>query len=138
MTQNYKNHVRWSIPYHFTFLPLVLIALGYSIYNFIEQKDLTSGLLAFAFVLLAFLGVIVRVFALTVQNRAAETAERIRYFTLTQKALPANLTMGQILALRFASDGELSDLAERASVQGLSPDEIKRAIVNWRGDYNRV
>lgn len=138
MNQNYKNHVRWSIPYHFTFLPLLLIALGYSIYNWSKQWNLTNGLLTLAFVLIGFLGVIARLFALTVQNRSAETAERLRYFTLTQKALPANLTMGQILALRFASDGELTDLAERASAQGLSPDEIKRAIVNWRGDYNRV
>ena len=43
-----------------------------------------------------------------------------------------------LVALRFASDAELPDLAERARRDQLTPDAIKRAVVNWVPDYDRT
>jgi hypothetical protein len=48
------------------------------------------------------------------------------------------LTEGQLVALRFASDAEVARLAERALTEKLSPADIKKAIQNWRPDYWRV
>ncbi len=55
-----------------------------------------------------------------------------------QDARLAELTPKQIVALRFASDDELSDLLERAIREKLPPREIKRAIKRWRPDYLRT
>jgi hypothetical protein len=46
--------------------------------------------------------------------------------------------MGQIVALRFASDAEFVALAEKAAVDGLSGKQIKHLIQNWKADYRRI
>ncbi|MGB7490112.1 MAG: DUF6526 family protein [Thermoanaerobaculia bacterium] len=40
--------------------------------------------------------------------------------------------------MRFASDEEFAELAERAAKEGLSETDIKKAVKNWRGDLYRV
>jgi hypothetical protein len=60
--------------------------------------------------------------------------------------LPADLkprigdfTTAQLIALRFASDAELPDLARRVLDEGLTDRKaIKRLIKEWRADYCRV
>jgi hypothetical protein len=73
-----------------------------------------------------------------VQNRAIRAEENLRHFAMTGKLLDPNLKMGQIVALRFASDEEYLALAKRAIEENLSRDDIKKAIKNWRADYHRV
>lgn len=136
--QNYQNHKRFSAPYHFITVPLMLIGLSKSIYHYFNEPTITNGLLAYAFGLICIVAAFARWFALRVQDRAARADERLRYYILTQKMLPTNLRMGQILALRFASDEEFPGLVDRAVEQKLSPKEIKVAIQNWRGDYHRI
>jgi len=48
------------------------------------------------------------------------------------------LTMRQIIGLRFASDEEYIELAERAVKENLSEKEIKRSIKKWKADLYRV
>jgi len=57
---------------------------------------------------------------------------------LTGRLLDPRLTMGQIIALRFASDEEYLELCELALQKRLKPKEIKQAIRNWKPDYERV
>lgn len=66
---------------------------------------------------------------------------RQRFFHLT--GLPFylkenQLKLGQIIALRFAGDGELLELMEKTIKEKLSQKEIKRLVKNWQGDYRRV
>jgi hypothetical protein len=66
---------------------------------------------------------------------------RLRYFQLTGKPFThqeKKLTMGQIIALRFASGRELIPLMDRAIGEKLSPRQIKKAIQDWQGDTLRV
>jgi hypothetical protein len=61
----------------------------------------------------------------------------IRSKTAVQQA--AALTLGQIVALRFAGDEELEQLVRQASAGNLaSTKDIKQAIQTWRADYFRV
>ena len=80
-------------------------------------------------------------YALTLQNRIILNEMRNRYFHLTGKTFEEkeqNLKLGQIIALRFASDDELLGLMDRAIAEKLKAKEIKQQIKNWRGDYIRV
>jgi hypothetical protein len=48
------------------------------------------------------------------------------------------LTVGQIVGLRFASDGELAELTRRALEERLTQKQIKAAIQTWRPDHLRI
>jgi hypothetical protein len=48
------------------------------------------------------------------------------------------LNEGQLIALRFACDAEVTALTERALNEKLSREDIKKAIQHWRPDYWRV
>ena len=82
-----------------------------------------------------------RIYALKNQNRIILMEMRQRYFHLTEKSFypkENQLKLGQIIALRFASDEEFLDLIELAIKDKLKPKEIKLQIKNWQGDYRRV
>jgi hypothetical protein len=141
MSQNYKNHRRFVPSYHFVSIPVSAAVLIGAIVNLVNASSETiySASLILVLTLLvisAFLHA--RIFALKAQNRAIRAEENLRHYILTGKPLDARLRMGQIIALRFASDAEFSKLAQRAIDESLSNDDIKRAIQNWRADYNRV
>ena len=140
--QNYSSHAR-RVPVFGTAL-LLLIATGVgSVVNLVlswgDHQRLYSASLI---VVLSFCSVVVagaaRSFPLKAQDRAIRAEENLRHFVLTGKLLDARLMPLQIVALRFAADEEFVELAQRAAEKGMTPDEIKRAIKNWRPDTYRV
>jgi hypothetical protein len=139
--QNYKNHTQMVPGFHYLTFTLLFALLGGSI-NYLlrattENKYLASlvVLVAIIFVCLAWYA---RGFALKAQDRAIRAEESLRYFIMTGKAMPKELIMPQIIALRFASDAEYLALVERAIKEGLTNKEIKLAIKNWKADFDRV
>jgi len=80
--------------------------------------------------------------ALTVQNRVIRLEERLRLATLLPADLKpriAELTVGQLVALRFASDEELPGLVRQVLDENLTDKkEIKKRVKNWRADHLRV
>jgi hypothetical protein len=141
--QNYKNHARLVPMFHFVALPLLLLTLIGSIVNLIQsfgdhERLYNAALivaLSFATLLSAFFG---RVFALKAQDRAIRAEENLRHFVMTGKLLDARLSVAQIVAVRFTSDGEFVALAQKAAQDGMKPDDIKRAVKNWRADEYRA
>jgi hypothetical protein len=140
-TQNLKNHGRYIPLWHFV-VPVVLLAILIgSIINFANSDAHThfsaALILAIALLLPVFYWYC-RAFALRAQDRAIRAEENFRHFILTGKPLDRQLRMGQIIALRFASDEEMPALAKRAVAEKLSPKQVKAAVQNWKADYNRV
>jgi hypothetical protein len=140
--QTFGNHVRFLPAYHFVAFPLFLVNFCYALYQAVTNLSAASviGLaLAVALVLLCLLS---RTMVVSVQDRLIRLEERLRMRAL----LPADLqphidrfTVKQLVALRFASDGELPTLA-RAVVDGKIEDQkaIKRMVAEWRADHQRA
>ena len=137
--QNFANHRRLVPLYHFLTYGLIGLFFAAAVWVFLRGHHPLMGLLLLlngtVFALVAFFA---RAFALRAQDRAIRAEENFRYFVLTGKPLSKNLRLGQIIALRFASDEEFVALAERAENESLGSKEIKQAIKNWRGDYHRA
>lgn len=84
----------------------------------------------------------IRSHANRVQDRVIRLEERLRLASLVPDDLRGkigDLTPGQLVALRFASDEEVPELTRRTLAgEFQKPAEIKRQVKNWRGDYLRV
>lgn len=139
--QNYKNHRQIVPTFHIlTGLPLGALLFG-SVNNLINssgENRYDASLLVLVSLILFSIYIHSRTFALKAQDRAIRAEESLRHFQLTGKPLHPELTIKQIIALRFASDGEFPLLAEKAVTQNLSNKDIKRSIQNWRADTHRV
>jgi hypothetical protein len=144
--QTLKTHVRLDPPFHFFLLPVAAGTLVYEIYHLI--RAIVAGAfhfglawnvvlaLAFAVAVLKF-----RLYALKAQDRVIRLEERLRLTALCAEPLRGRigeLTEGQLIALRFASDDQAAALAGKALSDNMRSADIKKAIKNWRGDYFRV
>jgi len=143
-SQNLKNHTRFDPAFHFFILPMLLLNLVFSIYVTIhhwpEHWALNLWWIAMSVVFFVIAGR-ARDRALVAQDRIIRLEERLRLHALLpaeDRAHINELSVKQLVALRFASDDELPALAHRALTQNLEPKAIKESIVNWRGDYHRV
>ena len=142
-TQNYANHRRYVPMYHGVLFLLLFAAFVGSFVNLYvclgEHQGVYSASLITA---LTICGLIQswysRAFATKVQDRAIRAEENLRHFAITGKLFDTRLTMGQIIALRFASDEEFLSLAKRAAEEKLSREDVKKAIKTWRADHFRA
>jgi hypothetical protein len=119
---------------------LSLLLLYFIAHAYRNPSKLAVALIALSIgvMLAAF---ITRIYSLRVQDRVIRLEERLRLTTLLPQHMHArinDLTEGQLIGLRFASDAELPALAERAINEKLSKDAIKKAIASWRADHWRV
>lgn len=142
-TQNVTNHTRYVPWYSFVLLALILAILGGSVWNFYRAYDHHSGRLSAALIFALgtttiFFYIYARRFALKAQDRAIRAEENFRHFVLTGKPLDSRLRLGQIIALRFAGDGEFVTLAKRAADENIKGYDIKKEIKNWKADHHRV
>ncbi len=140
--QTFANHSRFDPLFHFFALPVFALSTLAAVVHFIRHPSLHSGLRFVLAVAAATVAVLkIRLYALRVQDRVIRLEERLRLASLLPEPLRSRipeLTEGQLVALRFASDAEVSRLAERALSEKLSPADIKKAIQTWRPDYWRV
>ena len=139
--QTFANHIRLDPPFHFFVIPVLGITVLFTIWNLIRDVSLHSAFMVVVALALLVLAFKCRLYALTVQTRVIRLEERLRLAALLPETLRAKipqLTEGQLVALRFASDAEIPGLVEKALAANLPNKEIKKAIVNWRADYFRV
>lgn len=141
-SQTYSNHRRFVPLYHYVTALLLVVYLLWSLYRLIRSFGLDSvmGLvLALAVALLFFY---TRTFPLTAQDRIIRLEERLRLERLLPPELRGRipeLTPGQLIGLRFASDEEAPELCRRVLAGELKGrEEIKKQIRAWRPDELRV
>jgi hypothetical protein len=140
--QNFENHAKFLAPFHFIVAPILLINIGWSIYRVIHAFSAGSviGLLvALALLALAFTA---RMMALTVQDRVIRLEMRLRMAQILPpdlRARIADFSTGQLVALRFASDTELPDLARKVLQDNvIDRTTIKKMIRDWQPDLLRA
>jgi hypothetical protein len=139
--QSFENHARVDPVFHYFLLPFSAgLFLAAAVHAFLHPAFLPiwSALLSLAFVFAVFR---IRIYSLKVQNRVIRLEERLRLTSLLaepERSRIGELTEAQLIALRFASDGEAPALAARALAERLAPADIKKSIRSWRADYYRV
>lgn len=141
MEQNYEHHRKMDPIFHFGIIFLGLVTLILSVVFFFQhlgsQWLLSVIVLGFALMLL-LITVRLRGYALQLQDRIIRNEENFRYYRLTGNQLDSKLSLKQVIALRFAGDEEYLELVERAKLENLSPNDIKKAIRHWSADHHRV
>jgi hypothetical protein len=140
--QNYENHTRWHPPFHFFLVPLFLLNFIFAAVQLYRFRDLDHTWFLILAVGFFFLTALARNNALRVQDRLIRLEERLRYQQVLPQPLAQSagvLPLGQIVALRFASDGELPALVQQVLDGKLTKgNEIKRVVRHWRADTLRV
>jgi hypothetical protein len=140
VSQSYESHAHRPVPTLIAFVLWLGAAAAFAAYLVLGWSTwtLTLGLLLGA--------VLVTIAA----QRMATTRLQDRIIMLEMKVRCAEvlhpgadtrlseLSPKQIVALRFASDAELGPLLDRAAGERLTPDDIKKAVREWRADHYRT
>jgi len=142
MPQTHANHARFVPLFHFVVFGLLILNLFYRLYvvvRYFHWGAVIDVLLAVALVLFAWS---VRTFDTRLQDRIIRLEMRLRLARLLPAELQpriAELSPGQLIALRFAPDAEVPSLVTEILAGRLSKaSEIKQRIQTWEPDYFRV
>jgi len=142
LPQTYANHVRLHPPFHFFLIPSGLLLLVLTIVNVVRHSDrLESWILLLIGVMTPVAVLLIRTNPLRAQDRVIRLEERLRLASLLNEPLKSRigeLTEAQLIALRFASDGEVSALVEKSLKDKMKAADIKKAVLTWRADVFRV
>jgi len=141
--QNFSNHTRFFPLFHFFVVPVMLINFFWSMYRWWKGGFSLNGsesVLVAAALVGGFLAT--RIMALSVQDRVIRLEERLR----CERLLPADLkprigelTVAQLVGLRFASDAELPTLARKVMDEKIDNRKaVKQLVKAWRPDYLRA
>ncbi len=147
--QSFANHRKFVPLYHFVTLGILLLNVLWAAYRLFrsfrfpgrfDKVDSLMGLLvAFALILVATFA---RTFPLVVQDRVIRMEMRQRLASVLPAELRARipeLSRGQLVALRFAGDGELAELVKKVLDEKITNrDQIKQLIRVWEADHVRL
>jgi hypothetical protein len=141
-TQNFQNHAKFVPGFHFGVLGIFGANIIWSAWRLIQgfSADRVFGLLlAIAFMMCAFYA---RIFALTVQDRVIRLEMRLRLERLLAGDLRGRIlefSPGQLVAMRFASDTELPELARKVLEEKIEDRRaIKQMVRDWQADWLRA
>jgi hypothetical protein len=140
--QSFQSHAKWVPPFHFFVLPVLLINIGFQIYWCVKGFSVSS-VVSLLMAVAIFVGIgTARGMVLKVQDRLIRLEERLRF----ERVLPADMharisefTIDQLVALRFASNAELPELARKVLEEKIVDRKaIKQLIKTWRPDFARA
>ena len=139
--QSLKNHARFDPPFHMVLATVLGVNFIVVITLLVNHFNIyTSWLLILS--IAAWIPVLkIRLYPLKVQDRVIRLEERLRLQALAPAEWHAQiykLTEDQLIALRFAADDEVVELAKQALEHHLDRKQIKERIKDWRPDNWRV
>ena len=141
-TQNLANHAKLVPAFHFFVLPMLAINLVSSIIHAVDSFSVRSVIAVLTAAALVLLALYARMFALTVQDRVIRLEMQLRLQNLLPTDLRSRipeLTVSQLVALRFASDAELPELARKVLAENLAERKaIKQLVRDWQPDNLRA
>lgn len=142
-TQSFENHAAYQPSWHYLAFPASFFYFVWTVVVLVRSGVSTDALLHCVLAI----GVVAstwaaRTMSLTVQNRIIRLEMRLRLREVLPAPLAARipeLTLRQLIALRFASDAELPALVERV-LRGEFPTAkaIKQAVTTWQPDHLRA
>jgi hypothetical protein len=140
--QSFGTHRRFIPGYHYALFGILLVNLIGQLVGAFRHPSWSSWwdvVMAVAFILM---GWYLRAFPNRVQDRVIRLEERMRLGRLLPPELRPRLgefTPAQLVALRFASDEELPELATRVLNERITDKRaIKALIQQWRADHLRA
>jgi len=139
--QTFANHRRFEPLQHFVLTPILLITWIATLWQAYKYPSLHSVWVAILGFTILMVAVQVRVYALKVQDRLIRLEETLRMERLLPDDLKGRieeLTVKQMVALRFAADAELAHRVREALDEQLDGEAIKKRIEIWRPDTFRV
>ena len=140
--QNYENHAKLVPLFHFVAFPLLFINLAWAVWRVTRAPSVDTIIAAGTAAALGLVFFFARIFALKVQDRVIRLEMRLRLRELLPLGLHPRIvdfTPDQLVALRFASDAELSELAQTVLRDHItSRKAIKLMIKDWNADHLRA
>ena len=140
--QSYANHVRWFPPFHFFVLPVLLANVLNALRHLWLAPSLSTGFAALVAAALLLTAVLARMLVTVAQDRVIRLEMRLRLARVLpreQQSCVDNLTLDQLVALRFASDDELPGLCRKVVDDRIANrKQIKQLIKTWTPDSLRV
>ena len=141
--QDFKSHRRFDPLWHFVGALIVVGGVVAAVVHAVRHPD---GYWNWTFAVYT-LGIALCVFraraqTLIVQNRVIRLEQRLRLKEVLPPALAARineLSVSQLVGLRFASDAEVAGLVERClSGQLAGTEAVKKEVKNWQADWVRA
>ena len=140
--QSLKNHAKFVPLFHGFAFPVSVLNAGWLLIRAFKSPSFDTAIAALMGLALVAMFFLARIFALTVQDRVIRLEMRLRL----RELLPADLqprihelSHRQLVALRFASDGELPALVRQVLDQRLTDGRAIKALVrDWQADHLRA
>ena len=140
--QSYATHRMFVPGYHFGVSLGLVINFGWSLYRLVQSftgDNIVGVILGAA---LVGLYIYTRTFPLRVQDRVIRLEMLVRLRDVLPAAMHPRIRefrIGQLIAMRFASDEELPALAARVLQDDIhNQNVIKKLVTNWQADGHRV
>jgi len=139
--QNYAHHTKYDPAFHFFLLPVLLINIILAAIHLFRAPGFPAVWFLVVSLALLVMALRMRLYATFLQDRIIRLEERLHLAEVLAEPLRSRigeLTVPQLIGLRFASDSELPALVTRALDEKLDRASIKKAITDWRADNLRV
>jgi Family of unknown function (DUF6526) len=141
--QNYDNHKRQPPIVSLVIATFSFLILFFAVWNIYycrahgksETGSKVVSLLTFTILFTTIILYLIKTYK---ECRDIVKEENARFKSRVGYELPDQLTLRQILALRYASNDEFVPLVRAAVRDKLKPDVIKRSITSWRADKKRI